>query len=315
MPEPTTAPDVPIAQIREWLATQQTAEHPCDAAERGSFAGRIGCLLWAYEEAIREIRIHQRYYEELRVAHEEQYTRAAAAEAAVQRVRERAEREYVIALNAVLASPNENADVHRWRGHAEALRQVAEQCCRESGVTVPAYRSDEWRRAHGVYTPEQIARWNSGSAGQPVGLAGKGGAAASAPALPADPTPRVMPPEIPLSAVAALDDGQSATVTAELDAVHVRTNQANAPCADIVLVDDDTDTAWGVKVSPAAYAAYRQHLQPHTAVTAAIAASRDDTGLTLWLTAIVPAWYLNWDAIDETAWLASPNAAESGGVL
>lgn len=77
----------------------------------------------------------------------------------IERVRVYAEMEYVRALNAILASPHESTDTHRWRGQAEAYRQVAEQICRQTGVEAPAYRSDEWRLPHGVYSPEQLRRW------------------------------------------------------------------------------------------------------------------------------------------------------------
>lgn len=214
-----------------------------------------------------------------------QSKRAREAEAAVQQVLEFAERQYVAALNAILASPAENADVHRWRGHAEAWRQTAEQCCRAANMTVPAYRSDEWREAHGVYTPEQIARWNQGPAGQPAGLAGEV----------AGPDFRVMPLEIPLSAIPGMEDGDKATVTGQVNCVHTRKNSAAADRAWLVLVDDENpDVGWPVLVSPEGWQRYRHHLTEGATITCAIAASRDEAEMTLWLTAAAT---LDWDTI------------------
>lgn len=68
--------------------------------------------------------------------------------------------EYVRALNAVLAAPPDgesDADVNRWRGHAEAYRQVCERIRRDLGLPAVRYQSKEWRRAHGVYQPGQFA--------------------------------------------------------------------------------------------------------------------------------------------------------------
>ena len=69
------------------------------------------------------------------------------------------ERHYVEALNAVLATPGceDNADVDRWRGHAEAYRTVAEDLRRRFSMGAVNYGSSEWRDKHGVYTKAQIA--------------------------------------------------------------------------------------------------------------------------------------------------------------
>lgn len=68
------------------------------------------------------------------------------------------ERRYVESLNAILAAYDDgSADAHRWRGHAEAYRQVCERLRREFGMEPARYTSAEWRRDHGVYTDEDIA--------------------------------------------------------------------------------------------------------------------------------------------------------------
>jgi hypothetical protein len=70
------------------------------------------------------------------------------------------ERDYVSALNAILAAYDDNsADADRWRGHAEAYRQVCEHLRRDLGWEPAAYTSAEWRHAHGVYTDEQVAEF------------------------------------------------------------------------------------------------------------------------------------------------------------
>lgn len=66
--------------------------------------------------------------------------------------------EYVRALNAVLASSNDSsADAHRWRGHAEAYRQVCTKLRAAAGMEPVDMTSTEWRTAHGVYTAEDVA--------------------------------------------------------------------------------------------------------------------------------------------------------------
>jgi hypothetical protein len=72
------------------------------------------------------------------------------------------ERRYVQSLNAILASPPgraRDADVNRWRGHAEAYRQVCELIRRDAGMEAGEYTSQEWRTANGVYTDEDIAEF------------------------------------------------------------------------------------------------------------------------------------------------------------
>jgi hypothetical protein len=70
------------------------------------------------------------------------------------------ERDYVCALNAILAAYDGNsADAHRWRGHAEAYRQVCERLRRDLGWDPAPYTSAEWRQVHGVYTDEQVAEF------------------------------------------------------------------------------------------------------------------------------------------------------------
>lgn len=72
------------------------------------------------------------------------------------------EREYVAALNAVLAAPHDNdPDVHRWRGHAEARRIAAARARRQAGDPEPEYRSAEWRAANGVYSEERVRLWRA----------------------------------------------------------------------------------------------------------------------------------------------------------
>jgi hypothetical protein len=241
MPEPTTEL---VKQVREWLAAQQDAR-PEDVT-LGGWTSRLSYILGAYDIV---------------------EARAAAAEAAVQRVRD-------------FTKPGHDQCIHRphaidgeyERGRAHAL-------------------DDVWR----------LLDTDPGSAGQPVGLAGEGGAAATAPALPADPTSRVMPPEIPLPSVAALDDGRSATVTATISNVHHRRNTAGTEYGWIVLVDDSSDTAWPVRVSPAGWRKYQHHLTVGAKVTALVAASRDETGLTLWLTSAATLDWTTVEAADLTA--------------
>jgi hypothetical protein len=72
------------------------------------------------------------------------------------------ERSYVESLNAILAGTavpgrDNDDDVNRWRGHAEAYRQVCERVRREFGMQPARYTSAEWRHAHGVYTDADIA--------------------------------------------------------------------------------------------------------------------------------------------------------------
>jgi hypothetical protein len=74
--------------------------------------------------------------------------------------------QYVEALNAVLAAPpnrESDADVNRWRGHAEAYRNAAEEIRRELGVRPGKYTTREWREANGVYTEEQTRSWTKGA--------------------------------------------------------------------------------------------------------------------------------------------------------
>jgi hypothetical protein len=72
------------------------------------------------------------------------------------------EREYVRALNAVLAaSDGSSADANRWRGHAEAYRQVCERARRAAGLDPVEMTSAEWRTAHGVYTDTEVAAFRA----------------------------------------------------------------------------------------------------------------------------------------------------------
>jgi hypothetical protein len=66
------------------------------------------------------------------------------------------ERNYVEALNAVLAAPGDSPDVDRWRGHAEARRQTCEEIRRQRGLPAVAYTSAEWRAANGVYPQDYL---------------------------------------------------------------------------------------------------------------------------------------------------------------
>lgn len=60
---------------------------------------------------------------------------------------------YVQALNAILGSGGDSGpDIDRWRGHAEACRQIAERLHGAIGIEKPGYQSREWRDSHGVYT-------------------------------------------------------------------------------------------------------------------------------------------------------------------
>lgn len=71
----------------------------------------------------------------------------------------RIEAEYVRAINAILAASAGSPDIERWRGQAEAYREVCEEIRRDRGLPAVDYRSEDWRRAHGVYTDEQVAEW------------------------------------------------------------------------------------------------------------------------------------------------------------
>jgi hypothetical protein len=75
-------------------------------------------------------------------------------------------RDYVQAINAILAGEcvqdpdaDTRADVHRWRGHAEARRAVLVYLSRLAGREPAAYTSSEWRNAQGVYIEEQVAEF------------------------------------------------------------------------------------------------------------------------------------------------------------
>jgi hypothetical protein len=227
MPEPTTGP-ISVERVR-LIGNLLDLSEEWDAHEAMVIRGFVRDLLAAYDKTIVGRETWRAKALKMEADRDRLADRAAAAEAAVQRVRERAEREYVISLNAVLASPNENADVHRWRGHAEALRQVAEQCCLESGVTVPAYRSDEWRLAHGVYTPEQIAQWGPGSTGQ--------FSADSARTTIAD-------------ILANTPDDQPVTIHGHVRHVEVRENRAGAPYLELTLADLETDLGADLENDP-----------------------------------------------------------------
>ena len=73
---------------------------------------------------------------------------------------ESAEREYVRALNAILASRGgDGPDVDRWRGNAETWRRCAQAARRQAGDAVPDYRSVEWRARNGVYSAECVEEW------------------------------------------------------------------------------------------------------------------------------------------------------------
>lgn len=69
-----------------------------------------------------------------------------------------AERQYVQFINAVLVAPKDgSADAWRWRGHAEAYRQMAEAIRLDNSLPKVRMASAEWRAAHGVYTADQVA--------------------------------------------------------------------------------------------------------------------------------------------------------------
>lgn len=68
-----------------------------------------------------------------------------------------AEQRYVNAINAILVAPPGGSDVERWRGYAEAYRQVCEVRRRDHGLPAVRYQSDEWRSANGVYSDAQVA--------------------------------------------------------------------------------------------------------------------------------------------------------------
>jgi hypothetical protein len=88
-----------------------------------------------------------------------------AAPDAVELIREecvRIERDYVQALNSLLAHPGGDSnleDYWRWQGHAERSRQIATRLRESIGDPVPAYSSREWRAANGVYSDEQVNKW------------------------------------------------------------------------------------------------------------------------------------------------------------
>lgn len=317
-------------QILEWLATQQVAD-PQDAAEHGSHAGRVACLLWAYDEAVREIRIQQGYYAEmvadndrldslatqLAVDVSNQSKRAREAEARVDhltaeiaaQITRSAEREQVWARRDLAAWDR----MERRTVAAEARAERAESAIGRVRALVEAWRkmagpADERADDAAVALRRVVASLgdvlDSGPAGQPAGMDGQGCADASDDArLPAGPDPRFMPPEIPLSAIPGMEDGDRATITAQISAVEVQPNDAGAPYAWIVLRGGAGKSSWPVRVSPTGWARYGGHLTEDAVVTAAVTASTDDDGgLVLWLTAAVPAGALDWTAEDETGW-------------
>lgn len=73
---------------------------------------------------------------------------------------------YVAALNSILAAADDNSpDAHRWRGHAEALRQIASLLRISLDLPAVEYGSAEWRTANGVYIDEQVAKFRALSNG------------------------------------------------------------------------------------------------------------------------------------------------------
>jgi hypothetical protein len=71
------------------------------------------------------------------------------------------EHRYVESLNAVIAAPidrDSDDNVNRWRGHAEAYRQVCECIRRDTGLPDVGYGSDVWRKRNGVYESGQWVR-------------------------------------------------------------------------------------------------------------------------------------------------------------
>lgn len=63
---------------------------------------------------------------------------------------------YVASLNAILSVPGEREsddDLNRWRGHAEAYRQVCERIRLDARLPTVRYTSGEWREANGVRDP------------------------------------------------------------------------------------------------------------------------------------------------------------------
>lgn len=67
------------------------------------------------------------------------------------------EREYVNAINAILAAAPDSSDVDRWRGHAEARRQEAAALRQALGMPQVNHSSREWRMANGVYSDAYVA--------------------------------------------------------------------------------------------------------------------------------------------------------------
>lgn len=65
---------------------------------------------------------------------------------------------YVEALNAALAAYDTgSSDAYRWRGHAEAYRQVATLLREAASVKPVDMTSEGWRKANGVYQPDYLA--------------------------------------------------------------------------------------------------------------------------------------------------------------
>lgn len=72
------------------------------------------------------------------------------------------EHEYVRAINAVLACPDDSSpDAHRWRGHAEAHRYTVTRLRDFYGMPQARLTTEEWRAANGVYSAEQVHQWRT----------------------------------------------------------------------------------------------------------------------------------------------------------
>lgn len=73
------------------------------------------------------------------------------------------ERDYVSALNAVLASPAEAVDDRqRWRGQAEAYHDIDRAVRARHSFPAPMLRNRGWRELNGVYSDADIAGFRHG---------------------------------------------------------------------------------------------------------------------------------------------------------
>jgi hypothetical protein len=143
-----------------------------------------------------------------------------------------------------------------------AVAEAAVQRVRE-WVACTGEDVTDWQRGYRSCSERAVAALDLGSAGQPVGLAGKGGADAATPALPADPAPTSVS-----AIVNAAPDDQPVTVTGWIHHIEPRANHAHAPYVELVLVgrdaeieDADPDTVKVVVPAPV-YAGWDFALRP-----------------------------------------------------